>query len=67
MAQNVIEVATVSTSSSTSLGTIRNCVGLNTRALKRGFYWRQLLEVKEEGEQWVKGDRIVWKNALSKG
>jgi hypothetical protein len=59
MAQNVIKVAIVPTSSSTSLGTIRNCVGLNTRAFKRGFYQRQLLDVKEEGKQWVKGDEIV--------
>ncbi len=67
MAQNDIEVAIVSTSSSTSLGTTRSCIGLNKRALRRGFYRRQVLDVIEEGEQWVKGDKRVWKNASSKG
>ncbi len=67
VAQNVIEMAIVSTSSSTSLGAMKSCIGLNKRTLRRGFYRRQVLDVKEEGEQLVKGDTRGWKNALSKG
>ncbi len=46
VAQNVIEVAIVSTSSNTSLGATRSCIGLNKRTLRRGFYQRQVLDVK---------------------
>jgi len=34
-------------------------VGLKRRVLKRAFHWRQLLDAKEEGEQWAKGHRRV--------
>jgi hypothetical protein len=57
--RNVVEVVVVSTSLNTSLKATWSCVGFNRRALRRAFHQRQLLDVKKEREQWVKGDRRV--------
>jgi hypothetical protein len=50
VARNVVEAIVISTSSSTSLRVVGNCVGLNRRTLRRAFHQRQLLDAKEKGE-----------------
>jgi hypothetical protein len=64
VAQNVVKAVVVSTSYLFRLTTIRKCVGLNRRSLRRVVHQRQMLDAKRDGEYWDKGDRKIKKDAI---